>query len=120
MTEFDPTLLDLLRHHVPSGSVVSTLSNGKPNHITEVTAAGVSVDTERSRALGTGSQLVPAWMLQTAWEYLTKRGVVTNRELLHQHNIKRSSAVCAILARLPGVVVASARPITLRYEPPAK
>jgi hypothetical protein len=59
--------------------------------------------------------MVPAWMIQIAWEWLTTHGTLTNRHLLADDglNVKRSSFVCALLARLPGVGVASARPIEL-------
>jgi hypothetical protein len=52
-------------------------------------------------------------------EYLQAHGSLTNRDLLCTDglNVKRSSLVCALLARLPGVHVASARPITLRLTP---
>jgi hypothetical protein len=58
---------------------------------------------------------VPAWMLALAWEYLLAHGTLTNRHLLAADglNVKRSSAVCAVLARLPGIAVASTRPVTL-------
>jgi hypothetical protein len=54
-------------------------------------------------------------MLALAWEYLLAHGTQTNRHLLAADglNVKRSSAVCAILARLPGISVASTRPVTL-------
>ena len=47
-------------------------------------------------------------MIQSAWEYLQAHGVLTNRFLLSTDglNVKRSSFVCALLARLPGVSVA--------------
>lgn len=35
-------------------------------------------------------------------------------------NVKRSSVVCALLAQLPGVSVASSAPIELRYERPGR
>ena len=54
-------------------------------------------------------------MIQVAWDYLAAHGSLTNRYLLDTDglNVKRSSFVCALLARLPGVVVASTKPITL-------
>jgi hypothetical protein len=60
-------------------------------------------------------------MIQSAWEYLQAHGVLTNRFLLSSDglNVKRSSFVCALLARLPGVSVASTRPITLALRPGA-
>ena len=43
-------------------------------------------------------------------------GVVTNRDLLDELRVYRSSFVCALLAELPGVTVASTRPITLIWS----
>jgi len=80
----------------------------QPNWIREVTPDGVWVETRRSRAAGRPPQLVDAWMIQSAWDYLQAHGVLTNRFLLSTDglNVKRSSFVCALLARLPGVDIA--------------
>jgi hypothetical protein len=58
-------------------------------------------------------------MIQSAWEYLQAQGSLTNGHLLSTDglNVKRSSFVCALLARLPAVHVSSARPITLTLMP---
>ena len=79
------------------------------------------METERSRARRAGAQLVPAWMLQLAGDYLQRYDEPSSRHLLAADglNVKRSSAVCAILARLPGITVASTRPIVLRVDRPA-
>ena len=63
---------------------------------------------------------MPAWMLHTAWEHLKATGSLTNRYLLAPDglNVMRSSTVCALLARLPGVEVVATRPIELRYQAP--
>jgi hypothetical protein len=76
----------------------------------------VWVETERSRELRRPAQLVPAWMIQIAWEYLASHRALTNRYLLADDglNVKRSSFVCALLAALPGVTVTARRPIELR------
>jgi hypothetical protein len=78
---------------------------GKANLIREVTPAGLYVETEASRAKGNPPQLIPAWMFTLAWDYLRTHGRLSNRYLLASDglNVKRSSAVCAVLARLPGV-----------------
>ena len=57
-------------------------------------------------------------MVQAAWEHLTAHGTLTNTHLLAKDglNVKRSSAVCALLARLPEVTVVSVRPIMLRRD----
>ena len=98
---------------------MATLADGRPNWVREVTPDGVWVETERSRRLGRPAQLVEAWMIQSAWEYLQAHGSLTNRHLLSTDglNVKRSSFVCALLARLPGVRVSSARPIGLSLTP---
>lgn len=118
MELLDDDLYELIRVYAPAGSVIETLSNGKPNFIVDVTRDGISIETERSRAAGTGTQLVPAWMIQIAWDWLQERRRLTNKELLASEglNVKRSSAVCAILARFPRVEVESVRPIVLRMK----
>jgi len=62
-------------------------------------------------------------MLQLAWDYPQRYGELSNRYLLAADglNVKRSSAVCAILARLPGITISSTNPIVLRTgrPPPA-
>ena len=119
MKELDPQLLEALRSAIATDSVVTTLANGKPNRIVAVRPDGVLIETERSRGLARDPELVPAWMLQSAWDHLRKNRRLTNRELLATDglNVKRSSAVCALLARLPGVIIASSRPIVLEFEP---
>jgi HKD family nuclease len=117
--QFDQDLLSLLRSAVPVGSVIATLAEGRSNVVVDITEHGVYVETSRSRTRQTGAQLVPAWMLQLAWDYLTRYGQLSNRYLLADDglNVKRSSAVCALLAELPGVEIASRRPIVLRLVP---
>ena len=53
---------------------------------------------------------------QLAWDHLQLHGELTNRYLVDRNglNVKRSSAVCALLARLPGVEVVAGPTITLR------
>jgi hypothetical protein len=60
-----------------------------------------------------GAELVPAWMLNCAWRELTERRTLTNAFLLNYLHAKRSSAVCALLARLCTVDVVTTRPVTL-------
>jgi hypothetical protein len=119
MTEYLlPELLGELQGVAAEASTITTLSNGKPNWIDSVTKEGVWLETEASRAKGTGPQLVPAWMLNTAWHHLRTHGALENQFLLSSEglNVKRSSAVCALLARLPWVEVTSTRPIVLRVS----
>lgn len=112
---------DLLRRldlFVPAGSVVRTLGvSPRPNRVTHIDAAGVWIETDRSRDKGAGSQVVDGWMLRLAWDYLTFHGRLSNRYLVANDglNVKRSSAVCALLAQLPGVQVVSTNPIELAW-----
>ena len=104
-------LQERVRRSAPPGSQVRTLSNGKPNWIIDVNDDGVIVHTERSKD-GGSPQLVPGWMFAVAWDHLQRHGALTNTALLHQ-NVKRSSAVCAVLAQFPEITVRSTRPIEL-------
>jgi len=112
-------LLALLRAVQAETPVVTTVADGRSNWICAVDERGVRLETERSRRDGTGDQLVPAWMLEVAWEHLRTHGSLQNRYLVATSglSVKRSSPVCALLAHLPGVTVASTRPIELRYDP---
>jgi len=114
----EPALLQEIRATVTINAEVLTLADGKPNWLTDVTADGVWVQTLRSRRLNRPPQLVDAWMIQIAWDYLHAHGSLTNRHLLDRDglNVKRSSFVCALLARLPDVEVTSTRPIELRVH----
>lgn len=80
--------------------------------------AGLWVETERSAAQERGPQLVSPRMLNLAWDVLRARGRLTNREMLGELRIHRSSFVCAVLSRLPGVTVTRSRPIELAYSAP--
>jgi len=117
--EIAPELLAALAKMKRVEPVVETLGpNPKPNRLVEVTPVEVLVETERTERDRTGPQAVPAWMLNLAWEYLRARGELSNSTLLKELRVHRSSAVCAMLARVPGVEVASTRPITLRWQGP--
>ena len=105
-------LLAVLRRAISIGTTIMTLSNGKPNVITDIGPEGVTVETERSRALGAKPQLVPAWMIEAAWERLTESGSLTHADLSHG----RLNGVCRVRSwHSPGVQVASRRPIVLRF-----
>jgi hypothetical protein len=115
--EIAPALLAALLKLQRTSPVIETLGpNPRANRLAEVTPTEVLVETDRTRQQRTGPQAVPAWMLNLAWDYLTSRGEVTNTTLLNELRVHRSSFVCAALARLPGVEVASVRPITLRWR----
>ena len=106
-----PDLLERLTAVLRSGDVVYTLAQHRPNTITDIASEGVYVETDRSRKAGSGAQLVPGWMFNYAWHVLRQSGRLTNDQLVAL--AKRSSAVCAILARIPEIEVVSTRPITL-------
>ncbi|MEU0266528.1 hypothetical protein [Nocardioides sp. NPDC006303] len=115
----DDDLLQLLSDNLRLGEAIYTLGSQQPNWIVRIAPEGIYVETERSRERGrVGPERVPAEMLSKAWDRLTVRGVLTNKELRASDdlNVKRSSFVCAVLAQLPGVVVSSTRPITLSYQ----
>lgn len=97
---------------------VSTIARGQVNRIEDVTGEGVTMSTDSSDDKAIGPQLIPAWMLNVAWHHLRETGSLSLRHLVSSDglNVKRSSAVCALLAQLPGVTVASTQPIELRYD----
>jgi hypothetical protein len=86
------------------------------NRIAELTPVEVLVETERSRSRTGGAEAIPAWMFNLAWDRLRSFGVLTNRELLDDLRVHRSSAVCAMLARIPGVGRMPGRAIALRWS----
>jgi HKD family nuclease len=103
---FTPELLAALQAAVAANNgVFTTLAQGKPNRVTDVTTTGIYVVTDASVQKGTPAQFVPAWMIQIAWDYLRAHGRLSNRYLVAADglNVKRSSAVCAIIAALPGI-----------------
>lgn len=116
--QLEPRLLRALEQAIPVGGTITTLAQGKANRVVSISADGVLLETDHSDEVGSGPQLVPAWMIQVAWDHLSEHGSLTNKHLLSSEglNVKRSSAVCAILAQLPGVDVTSSRPITLRHH----
>ncbi len=115
--EIDPELLAMISAEIVREPKLYTLGSApKPNFVRDVAASGLWVETERSRAQEAGAQLVPPWMLNLAWDTLKARGELSNRELLDELRVHRSSFVCALLARIPGVEVVSSRPILLRYR----
>jgi hypothetical protein len=111
--ELDGDLFDRIVSVVDAGGEIWTLSIKRPNWITSVDRAGVWVETERSRARRSGPQLVPAWMIVTAWNRLCERGSLSHVELLNELNVKRSAFVCALLAHFPDVGVRQSRPTVL-------
>ena len=117
--ELEPELLALVSAAVREDPVFRTLGPGpRPNLVTDVTPSELLVETERSRARTGGAASIPAWMMNLAWDELRARGTLSNATLLRDLRVHRSSAVCAILARLPGVEVVPGRRIVLRWRGP--
>lgn len=113
---FDPLLLDMLNDAVEQDPVFMTLGpSPKANRVTDVTPYGLYIQTERSIKLGGVPQLVEAWMLELAWDYLRFHKTLSNTYLLNELRVHRSSAVCAILARLPMVEKLPGPQIVLRW-----
>jgi hypothetical protein len=106
-------LYDRILTVAEAGEAIQTLSIKRPNWIVVVERAGVWVETERSRARGSGPQLVPAWMIEVGWKRLCARGSMIQDELLNYLNVKRSAFVCALLAQFPDISVAQTRPTIL-------
>jgi hypothetical protein len=117
--ELEPELLALVSAAAREDPIFRTLGpDPRPNRVAEVTPSEVLVETARSRERTGGPASIPAWMLNLAWDELRSRGKLSNRTLLGDLRVHRSSAVCAILARLPGVEVVPGRTIVLRWRGP--
>lgn len=100
--EFDADLFELLEVEVRRDPVFLTLGRTqKRNIVRALTRTELLIETDKSRAEGGRPQPVPAWMVNVAWEYLKTHRMLTNRYLLNELRVHRSSAVCALLARLP-------------------
>lgn len=109
----EPDLLERIRRVVAPGVTIETLSVKRPNRIAFIEGYGIGVETERSTAHRAEPQLVPAWMVQTAWDHLRHHGSLEQNYLLNQLNVKRSAFVVALLAQFPDVAVRSTRPTVL-------
>ncbi|ABC83631.1 phospholipase D family protein [Anaeromyxobacter dehalogenans] len=116
---FEPDLYRALRAEVQRSPVFMTLGP-RPckNRVVELTPVEVHVETERSRGRTGGAEPIPAWMFNLAWDRLRTHGTLSNSVLLNDLRVHRSSAVCAMLARLPRVERASrilaSTPLTMR------
>ena len=113
--ECDDELLARSESVVSPGTEIQTLSANRPNVIAGIGRDGIWVHTLRSDSLGSGPQLVPAWMIVTAWRRLQKQGVLSHKELLEDLNVKRSAFVVALLAQFPDVTVRSTRPVVIEW-----
>jgi hypothetical protein len=115
--ELEPELLALISAAARQDPIFRTLGpSPQENLVTEVTPSEVLVETGRSRERTGGAAPIPAWMFNLAWDEIRARGELSNRTLLDDLRVHRSSAVCAILARLPPVTVAPGRRIVLRWR----
>jgi len=114
---FEPGLYQALQAEVGRDPVFLTLGpSPRKNRVVLDSEAEVHVETERSRARTGGAEPIPAWMFNLAWARLRTHGTLSNTELLDDLRVHRSSAVCAILARLPQVERAQGRGIALRWR----
>ncbi|MCB0960866.1 MAG: hypothetical protein KDB04_15265 [Acidimicrobiales bacterium] len=115
--QLDADLLAHLTSIANESPLVTTLSQGKPNRISSVTSEGVRLETERTGSTCSGPSPVPAWMLNDGWGQLTSSGRLVNTEFRDRpvRPVRRSSAVCALPASVPGMNVASTRPLILTY-----
>ncbi|MDP7724191.1 hypothetical protein [Mycobacterium sp. TY814] len=112
--ELDDDLFDRICAVVRRSDEITTLSIKRVNRVAAVDRSGVYVETARSDRLGTGPQLVPAWMIAVAWQHLRTHGELTQDQLLNDLNVKRSAFVCALLAQFDDVKVASTGTTTLK------
>jgi hypothetical protein len=113
---FEPALYAALAAEVRRNRVFQTLGpSPRANRVVELTPIEAHVETERSRSRG-GAEPIPAWMFNLAWDRLRTHGTLSNTELLNDLRVHRSSAVCAILARMPQVERAPGREIVLRWR----
>ena len=101
---FEPGLFKALRIEVRRNPVFLTLGPApKENRVVDLSPVEIHVQTARSRLRIGGAEAIPAWMFNLAWDRLRIHGSISNVELLEDLRVHRSSAVCAILARLPPV-----------------
>lgn len=110
----DEAFLARIRKSVDIGDVIPSLKQGQPNRIASIGPEGVYVETRDSDRKASGPQLVPAWMILTAWNHLATHGSLSYVELVK--HAKRSTFVCALLSRFPDVDVESTNPIVLRLD----
>jgi hypothetical protein len=114
---FEPALYAHLAAEIGRDPVFKTLGpTPRPNRVVDLTPSEVFVETERSRELTGRAEPIPAWMFNLAWDRLRTHGTLSSRELLDDLRVHRSSAVCAILARLPAVERVPGREIRLRWR----
>lgn len=114
---FAPDLYLMLQAEVRRDPVFLTLGpNPAPNRVEELTPVEAIVATRKTAAAGQRGAPIPAWMFNLAWSFLKLHGSLTNQQLLNELRVHRSSAVCAILARLAPVSASAGPGITLRWR----
>ena len=113
---FDDDVFERVRAAVQAGDVVSTVGISRPNWVAGISADGVLVETLRSRQMGSGPQLVPAWMINRAWHHLRTHGHLSQKHLLNELNVKRSAVVCGLLARFADVDIQCDKPVVLQHH----
>ena len=118
---FDPDLYAPLHAQVARSPEFWTLGGQrKLNRVLRLSDSEAWVETDKSRAEGVGGKPIPAWMFNLAWRALKNLGSLSNHQLLNGLRVHRSSAVCAILARIPGVEVEPGPGINLRWHQGAR
>lgn len=118
--EFDDDLFGLIAQAVCPGQVIKTLGKARPNRIVWIDRDGLRVETDKSLREGKEPQLVPAWMVISAWRHLLEHGRLSQAELVDQLNVKRSAFVCALLAHFRGVEVDEDGSVILRLAGQAR
>lgn len=114
--ELPPELFEALTQAAKRDPVFLTLGRPAPNTVTNVSRSEVLVQTGRSKQRSGQAASIPAWMFNIAWDSLQANGSLSNDVLLNHLRVHRSSAVCAILARLPGVEVVPGKKVVLRLR----
>jgi HKD family nuclease len=117
---FERSLQAMLSEEIVRDPVFVTLARAQANRVVGIDRSGLWIETDASKRKRLPPQHVPAWMFQLAWDYLKSHGSLTNRHLLASDglNVKRSSAVMAILARLPGVQIVGRSPVEVAIRLP--
>jgi len=115
---FEPELYAALPAEVRRDPVFTALARPSPNRVVELTPVEVHVETTRSLRMTGGTEPIPAWMFHLAWDRLRTHGTLSSSELLNDMRVHRSSAVCAMLARLPPIERVPGRGIVLRWRGP--
>lgn len=110
---FAPDLYPLLQEAVREDRTFRTLGpKAARNVVLDLSRTELLMQTEKS-PMGAP---IPAWMFNLAWDFLKQHGALSNKQLLEDLRVMRSSAVCAVLARLPHIEASGKGGITLRWR----